>query len=245
MADGAPPLHDPIDPAIAAGKLAEWGFVAHADLPDGAGDAYLLVALRDRPTFRHFDPERIDLWVTRSGRGTRLQIDRSTPELDLQFSWGTVAIVDRLAVSNEYVVFGGRLTSSRVNGMTVVTFVSPAPILRRGGHSQGWDEAAVDLAAFFGRVMVAVDYVPGFEARMSAADPITRYAAFVSDCLVRYEAAPALRLEHPTLWTLLRAQATRLESSHLDQWAEGAALAAAAHTEAAVAPVAGTPVASR
>ena len=93
----------------------------------------------------------------------RLEITRSTPELDLQFSWGTITIIDRLSVSNEYVVFGGRLTSSRVNGMTVVTFVSPVPILRRGGHSQGWDEAAVDLAAFFGRVMIAVDYVPGFE----------------------------------------------------------------------------------
>jgi hypothetical protein len=249
MAEGAPPLHDPIDPAIAAGQLADWGFVAHADLPDGVGDAYLLVALRDRPTFRHFDPERIDLWVTRSGRGTRLQIDRSTPELDLGFSWGTVAIVDRLAVSNEYVVFGGRLTSSRINGMTVVTFVSPAPILRRGGHSQGWDEAAVDLAAFFGRVMVAVDYVSGFETRMSAADPIARYAAFVSDCLARYMAAPALRLEHPTLWTLLRSQATRLESDHPDQWIEGIALAAAARPEVASgptpAPVVAPPVASR
>ena len=120
MARGAPPLHDPIDPAVAAARLADWGFVAHADLPDGAGDAYLLVALRDRPTYRHFDPERIDLWVTRSGRGTRLQIDRSTPDLDLPFSWGTVAIVDRLGISNEYVVFGGRLTSSHVDGMIVV-----------------------------------------------------------------------------------------------------------------------------
>lgn len=243
MAEGAPPLHDPIDPAIAAGQLADWGFVAHADLPDGAGDAYLLVALRDRPTFRHFDPERIDLWVTRSGRGTRLQIDRSTPELDLQFSWGTVAIVDRLAVSNEYVVFGGRLTSSRVNGMTVVSFVSPVPILRRGGHSQGWDEAAVDLAAFFGRVMIAVDYVPGFETRISAADPVTRYAAFVSDSLARYEAAPALRLEHPTLWTLLRSEATRLETGHHEQWADGIALAVAARPEATPTPEpAATPV---
>ena len=123
MARGAPSLHDPIDPAVAAGRLADWGFLAHADLPDGEGDAYLLVALRDRPTYRHFDPERIDLWVTRSGRGTRLQIDRSTPRPRPAFSWGTIAIVDRLGVSNEYVVFGGRLTSSHVNGMSVVTFV--------------------------------------------------------------------------------------------------------------------------
>ena len=230
MSEGAPPLHDPIDPAVAAGQLADWGFVAHADLPDGAGDAYLLVALRDRPTLRHFDPERIELWVTRGGRGTPLEITRSTPELDLQFSWGTIAIIDRLSVSNEYVVFGGRLTSSRVNGMTVVTFVSPVPILRRGGHSQGWDEAAVDLAAFFGRVMIAVDYVPGFEAQMSAADPIARYAAFLTDSLARYEAAPALRQEHPTLWTLLRSEATRISSRCPDHWAEGAALAAATRT---------------
>ncbi len=245
MARGAPPLNDPIDPAVAAARLADWGFVAHADLPDGAGDAYLLVALRDRPTYRHFDPERIDLWVTRSGRGTKLQIDRSTPDLDLPFSWGTVAIVDRLGVSNEYVVFGGRLTSRHVDGMTVVTFVSSAPILRRGGHSQGWDEAAVDLAAVFGRWMVAVDYTAGFETRLSAADPITRYAAFVSDCLVRYEAAKALRLDHPTLWALLRSEATRLASSHPDQWTEGVALAAAARLDAVTDPAVASSVALR
>jgi len=236
MPEGAPRLHDPIDPAIAAGQLEDWGFLAHSDLPDGVGDAYLLVALRDRPTLRHFDPERIDLWVTRGGRGTPLEITHATPELDLGFSWGTVTIVDRLAVSNEYVVFGGHLTSHRVDGMTVVTFASPAPILRRGGHSQGWDEAAVDLAAFFGRVMVAVDYVPGFEAAMSAADPVARYAAFVSDCIARYVAAAALRLQHPRLWTLLRSEATRLESGHPAEWAAGLALAAAARPAPVPAP---------
>ena len=224
----APRLRDPIDPAVAAGELADWGFLAHADLPDGAGDAYLLVALRDRPTLRHFDPERIDLWVSRGGRGVDFHVIRSTPELDLAFSWGTIAIVDRLGVSNEYVVFGGRLTTSRRDGMTVAAFVSPAPILRRGGHSQGWDEAAVDLAAFFGRVMVAVDYVPGFEARMSGADPLARYVAFVADSLTRYGAAPALRLGHPALWTLLRSEAARVERDHPRAWAEGEALAAVA-----------------
>lgn len=224
MHTGAPPLHDPIDPQVAAAQLAGWGFVAHADLPDGSGDAYLLVALRDRPTLRHFDPETVDLWVTRGGRGVPLQVIRSTPELDLAYSWGTVAIVDRLGISNEYVTFGGRLATSRLDGMTVVTLVSPAPILRRGGHSQGWDEAAVDLAAFFGRVMIAVDYKPGFEARMSAADPIARYAAFIEDSVRRYEAAPALRLDHGALWTLLRSEASRLEKTHPDAWAAGGAL---------------------
>jgi len=221
----APVLRDPIDPAVAASQLADWGFLAHSDLPDGAGDAYLLVALRDRPTFHHFDPERVELWVTRGGRGVPLVITRSTPDLDLAFSWGTVRIVDRLAVSNEYVVFGGRLTSTHLEGMVVVSLVSPAPILRRGGHSQGWDEAAVDLGAFFGRVMLAVDYVPGFEARIAATDPVTRYAAFVSDCVTRYEAARALRREHPGLWRLIQSEADRLRISDPAAWAEGGALA--------------------
>jgi hypothetical protein len=221
-----PPLSLPIDPAVAAARLADWGFLAHADLPDGAGDAYLLVALRERPTLRHFDPERIDLWVTRGSRGVKLEVTRMTPALDLEFSWGTVEIVDRLDVSNEYVVFGGRLTTTRLDGMTVACFVSPAPILRRGGHSQGWDEAAVDLSAYFGRLMIAVDYVPGFEARIGAADPIARYAAFLIDSAARFDAAPALREHHATLWALIRSEAARLEGRHPAEWAEGAGLAA-------------------
>ena len=123
-------------------------------------------------------------------------------------------------------MFGGRLTSSRVEGMAVVSLVSPVPILRRGGHSQGWDEAAVDLAAFFGRVMVAVDFVPGFEARMAAATPAARYAAFVADCIARYEAAMPLRSEHPALWALIRAEADRLRGRDPAAWSEGTLLAA-------------------
>lgn len=74
--------------------------------------------------------------------------------------------------------------------------------------------------------MVAVDYVPGFEARMSAADAVTRYAAFVSDCLTRYEATGALRRERPALWRLIRSEADRLRISAAAAWTEGVALAA-------------------
>jgi hypothetical protein len=224
-------LSAPIDPVAAAGMLADWGFLAHPDLPDGAGDAYLLVALRDAPTFRHFDPERVDLWVSRGSRGTRLVITRRTSGLDMAFSWGTISVVDRLGISNEYVTFGGSLTVRAVGEATIVVFASTAPILRRGGHSQGWDVAAVDLAAFFGRLMVAVDYVAGFEARMAAAQPIARYAAFVADSRARYRQATALRAAHPAFWALLGGEADRLRRDQPDAWAEGVALAAAAGLE--------------
>ena len=221
-------LSAPIDPAVAARLLSDWGFLAHPDLPDLAGDAYLLVALRDAPTLRHFDPERVEVWVSRGSRGARLEITRSTHRLDSEFSWGTIEIVDRLGISNEYVSFGGHLTVCEADGMTVVVLVSSAPILRRGGHSQGWDEAAVDMGAFFGRVMIAVDYVVGFEARMAEARPLARYAAFIVDSVARHRSSAALRSAHPNLWTLVRREEERLRRDHPGEWADGEALAAAA-----------------
>ena len=226
-------LSAPIDPAVAGRLLDDWGFLAHPDLPDLAGDAYLLVAMRDQPTLRHFDPERLELWVSRGSRGARLEVTRATHRLDSGFSWGTITIVDRLGVSNEYVSFGGQLTVNEVDGMSVAVLVSSAPILRRGGHSQGWDEAAVDLGAYFGRVLIAVDYVPAFEARMAEATPLARYAAFIVDSLTRYRRSDVLRGAHPHLWTLLGGEEERLRRDHPSDWAAGVALAEAIGSGAA------------
>ncbi len=228
MTRGPVALSAPVDPAVAARLLDDWGFLAHPDLPDLAGDAYLLVALRDRPTLRHFDPERIDLWVSRGSRGARLEITRATRHLETGFSWGPITVVDRLGVSNEYVSFGGQLTVQDVDGMTVAVLVSSAPILRRGGHSQGWDEASVDLGAYFGRLLIAIDYVAGFEARMAEATPLARYGAFIVDLLTRYRQSEMLRAAHPYVWTLLGCEEQRLRLHQPGEWAAGLALADAA-----------------
>ncbi len=231
IGQGPVALSGRVDPEVAARMLADFGFLAHPDLPDGAGEAYLLVAMRDAPTERHFDPERVEVWVNRRARGTRLEITRLTRPLDIEYSWGTIAIVDRFGVSNEYVTFGGRLTVTDIDDTSIVVFTSPAPILRRGGHSQGWDEAAVDLAAFFGRIMVAVDYLPGFECRLAEAGPVARYAAFVADSMARYRSNAALRGAHPALWDLLGTAERRMRRDDPDAWAEGLALAAAARLD--------------
>ncbi len=224
---GSAALSAPIDPAAAARLLADLGFFAHPDLPNVAGDAYLLVALRDRPTLRHFDPERVDVWVNRGSRGSRLEIARQTAPLQTEFSWGSIVIVDRLGISNEYVACGGHLTVTDVGGVTIVVLVSSAPILRRGGHSQGWDQAAVDLAAFFGRVLLAVDYVAGFEARMAEAAPLARYAAFIAEAIARYRGSAPLRAAHADLWTLLGGEQARLLRDDPAAWAAGVDLVTA------------------
>jgi hypothetical protein len=218
-------LPSDLAPASAEPYLADLGFLAISDLPDRPGPAYLLVTIRPRPTLRHFDPERIEYWKTADGRGVpaELTVDTRLP-IDVDFSWGLIRIVDRLHVSNEYLTFGGRLQAAEVDGAIVAVFSSPAPLLRRGGHSQGWDHGAECVGAFFGGVMLAVDYMPGFEATFAASSPLDRYSAFILDTVGRYRASSELRADHPVLWTTLEAEERRLCRDQPKAWAEGAAL---------------------
>lgn len=212
-----------------AGQVDQWGFVAYPDLPDGPGPAFLLVALRPAPTLQHYDPEAIDYWVADEGRGSRrtLTHDTAMPRSE-DFSWGMIRLVDRLGVSNEYLTFGGHLDAALIDDVVVVAFASPAPLLRRGGHSQGWDDGADAIGGFFARMMVAVDFTPGFERTFAAADPLTRYAAFVLDSDHRRLGRATTSLDDP-LGQLVRHEAIRLRTAAPNAWdAAGALLDAAA-----------------
>jgi len=214
-----------IDPTTAAGLLRDWGFLVQRNSPDRNGPAYLLVALRERPTLRHFDPEVVRFWETRSGRGSRVTLDRRLAlPFSRPFAWGRIDIEDRLGVTNEYLTFGGRLLGARVDDASVLVFESPVPILRRGGHSQGWDRGADQLAAFFARLKVAVDYVPGFEQALGAATPETRYAAFIVDAVGRYLRSEALRASEPDLWRMIRSACARLRATGPQTVVEASAL---------------------
>ena len=197
-------------------------------LPDGPGPAFLLVALRPAPTLRHYDPEAVDYWVTEDGRGSRRTLTHDTPMPQSEdFSWGLIRLVDRLGVSNEYLTFGGHLDAALIDDVVVAAFASPAPLLRRGGHSQGWDHGADAIGAFFARMMVAVDFKPGFERSFAAADPLTRYAAFVRDSDRRRHGRRDRR-RRTTLGRLVRHEATRLRTTAPNAWdAAGALLDAA------------------
>jgi hypothetical protein len=212
-----------------AGQIDHWGFLAYPDLPDGPGPAFLLVALRPTPTLQHYDPEAVDYWVTDGGRGSRrtLTYDTSMPRSE-DFSWGMIRLVDRLGVSNEYLTFGGHLDAASIDDVVVAAFSSPAPLLRRGGHSQGWDEGADAIGAFFARIMVAVDFKPDFERTFAAAEPLTRYAAFVRDTDGRRKRGQRSTSFDDPLGRLVRREAARIRASAPSAWdAAGALLDAA------------------
>jgi hypothetical protein len=219
----------PIDPAGAASRLDRLGFLLDHQDHDGATDSDLLVAIRSRPTLDHFDPEVVHFWISRVGRGARAVVDRTTAlPLTTEFTWGVIQIVDRLGVSNEYLTFGGNLWAETVDEASVLVFRSPAPLLSRGGHSQTWDRGADSLAAFFARLLIRIDFEPGFEGRVSGASPLVRYAAFVQDTVTRYRHSERLRDEEPSLWTLLVAEEHRLMSEAPIAWAAGHQLLEAA-----------------
>lgn len=213
------------DLPTASRMLADWGFLANADLPDHPGPGYLLVALRPVPTLQHYDPEAVDYWESRSGRGVRATLTTATAmPREHEFAWGQIQVVDRLHVTNEWLTFGGHLTAGLMDDAVVAAFVSPAPMLRRGGHSQGWDVAADSLGAFFARLMVAVDYAPGFEGAAAAAAPRTRYAAFVADLTTRIDRSRALEATEQSLHQLMEHERARLRRDHPEDWAAGLTL---------------------
>jgi hypothetical protein len=212
------------DVTEATRRLGDLGFWLESPFPARSNDSRLFVAARDQPTLRHFDPERISYWETGdSGRGHPVDLTRRTPvPFTHEFSWGKITLVDRLAVRNEFMTLGGTLNAiATAPDTTIAIFRSPGPVLSLGGHSQSADLVASDLGAFFGRMMVPIDFEPGVEQAISSASPMERYAAFVAYERRRFEAHPLLREEHPQHATIIVLEARRLERHELFAWAGG------------------------
>jgi hypothetical protein len=208
--------------AATARLLADLGFsLVNSDHPGAPGGANLLVALRDRPTLRHFDPELIRVWVTSGGRGRQLEVDRRRARpFERAVTWGHVHVIDRLDVENRFLTFGGRLRAADVDeGTMVVALQSPGPIVRWGGHSQGDDPLAGEVGAFFGRLMIPVDFEPGAEGRLGSTEPSVLYAAFVRHHHDRLGRAPDLRETAPAFEVWIAAEAGRLAAEDSAAWA--------------------------
>ncbi|MBA3877330.1 MAG: hypothetical protein C0498_10395 [Anaerolinea sp.] len=210
-----------------AEALRDLGFtLLNSDRPAAPGGSQLLVALRDRPTLRHFDPELVTCWVAAEGRGRPLAIDRRSPAGERGILWGHIHVVDRLGVENRFLSFGGSLRVADVApGLRVVRHISPGPVVRWGGHSQGSDALAGEIGAFFGRLIVPVDYAPGGEARLAAEPADHLYAAFLRDAAARRRDAAhrraALRVDQDRgdpLGPWIGAEAARVRTLHPAWW---------------------------
>ncbi len=223
----APP--PPGIPIVEAARYVErLGFHdVNGTAPQAPGGANLVVALRERPTLEHFDPERVEYWIDAGGRGQPAEITRKTAlPLERHFEWGTIRVVDRLEVFNSFLTFGGRLRAEAIDPTTtIVVFSSHAPILRSTGHSQQVDLSTGEVGAFFARMRVPVDFEPGAEQRITGASSMTVYAAFHASVEARFGASEDLRLAHPGFWAWCGRERQRLKELFPADWEAGQALA--------------------
>jgi len=216
------------DPETSAVILGDLGFLLGPEDPREPGPGVLLVGLRAKPTLRHYDPEVVDYWASRDGRGVPESISWVAPTTAAtEFSWGLIRISDRMNVTNAYLSFGGHMAVSRVGDVLVAVFVSPAPLLRSGGHSQPWDTGSRSLVAYFARLRAAVGDDRALEGVMAAASPLARYAAFVADGIQRFRGSPALRELHGRTRATFQREEQRLRQDHPEDWLAGEQLLAA------------------
>jgi hypothetical protein len=207
--------------------LANLGFeLVEPDRIGGSDASHLLVAIRPAPTLRHFDPDEIACWTSEGGRGKAATLNRETRyPIDADYSWGLIAVTDRLGVSNQFLSFGGALRARMTSDATVlVDFSSPAPILRGSGHSQSVDPVASEIGVFFARMKVPIDFVPGAEALVAKAAPRTLYCAFLQHVREKLAQARGLRDANRWLvdWTSHEGQ--RMESAAAEDWNAAAQL---------------------
>jgi hypothetical protein len=209
-----------LDPMVGPRLLSRLGFLQVPGRPQADGQAYLFVALRQRPTLDHFDPEHVDFWLNVGGHGTRISLDRSmSVRGDVRFAWGVVSVVDRKSIANEFVTFGGELSVRRVEDIVIVVFRSPAPIAASGGHSQGWDLGAEEMAAFMGRLRAAAGTSRELDFRLASLSPLAVYALFVIDSLGRHHSRHGLLVGDERIVRMLDAEQDWLRANDPGAWA--------------------------
>mgnify|MGYP003335494197 FL=1 len=104
------------------------------------------------------------------------------------------------------------------------SFSSPGPIQRWSGHSQGLDPLTPGMGAFFGRLMIPVDFQPGAEGRLVETPPLALYCAFVADAISREHGSSAFARADRPFVAYVEREAHRLQAAAPTAWHTGRTL---------------------
>ena len=209
--------------ASAVSDLEHLGFeLRDGSRPGTVPGPRLLVAIRPQPTLEHFDPEEATFWACDGEHCHQHTVNARKPgPATRPFAWGRIEIADRIPVTNEFLTFGGTLLTAVRDDTLFVAFTSRAPIVRDAGHSQGIDPLADEMGAFFGRLMVPVDYQTDAERRVAETDPEALYAAFLARTARRLTPTSRLRRSNPSFVRTVEHGSRRLQHNAPAAWKAG------------------------
>jgi hypothetical protein len=206
--------------------LEHVGFLHVPGAPFAPPPAYLIVGIRPRPTLEHFDPKWIECWQSVGGRGAPLTVDWMTPNAqETRFSWGRIEVGDRLGVSNQFLAFGGTLEVQRFADLKVCVFSSSAPIVARGGHSQGRDFGSSEVAVFLAKLRGACHPGGALERRVASMSATELYSAFVADGVATIIAGDRRSGWRRADRLVLLRERRRLRATSPSEWVTGSDLA--------------------
>jgi len=202
-------------------QVEKWGYYQlPRSHPHSPGYTGLLVAIREAPTERHFDPEKIRLQILdedgipqRMTFGLEQHLAKSR-----QVCTGRVILQDRRDKEVEFFTFGGSIESVSVPGETVYSLRSTAPILQLTDEG----ESIPNLLAAETEVLIAKQRVrwraddEGFGMQLAQVGPLQFYVATVSSLLACAEQTSVLPNEIAELYTVLCKERSWLEET--GQW---------------------------
>ncbi len=185
----------------------------HARSP---GFTKLCLAIRPRPTERHFDPESIQLPLCQADGTISLVELGPNPDLDSPTRLGPGRIIahDRFDKAVEFFSFGAQLQITVAAEGTFYIFSSPAPLLQLNRDLMSLpDQLAAEAEARLGmlRPRWGTDD-RGFIAQLASAPPLPLYAALLAAILARFEPSRSLRTSFSSFYHLLQEEREWLTS---------------------------------
>jgi hypothetical protein len=169
-------------------SIARWGYVYDRPCPvAGVGYRRLVIAIRNQPTHRHYDPEQIDVPDRESdGRYQRISLHGAGVR---SFGLGKIRLMDRFEKRQDFWTFGGTVTTMPLKDGVAYIFESDAPFLPMDRlHPDSNYYLAVELKALFGRIQADVHRQGiSFSQWVRGNDPRTVYLGSLASVSQMYQ----------------------------------------------------------
>lgn len=204
-------------------QVENWGYyLLPKSHPHSPGYTGLLVAIRETPTKRHFDPEKIRLQILdEHGMPNRMTFYLEWHlAKSRQVCTGRVILQDRKDKQVEFFTFGGSIESVSVPGETMYSLRSTAPILQLTDK----EKSIPDLLAAETEILIAKQEArwgaddERFGRQLAQIEPLQFYMASISSLLARSKQTSVLQKEIAELYTVLRKERNWLKET--GQWSD-------------------------